>query len=269
MKYTGKDPNGLNQISQSLLSLDVNGESQVNISTDSVSINTELSVENGISAISYTGSVFSGSDVVTSTITADSIIVDTIDGITITGTEFSGSFSGSFQGDGNAITNIPTSALVGDINRIAEGDANATITEDKFSVNVDTDITGSLLVTNTVSASFIKGDGSGLTNISADSVGDINRIQSGSAIARISPNEGLVTNVGIVTEKYLGVTGSAKIGENLDVDGTITTQTLDVDYRVRLMLLLMEMIMMMGRDRKTTFWCRSKDIVTSLRVAQM
>ena len=116
MKYTGKNPNGLNQISQSLLSLDVNGVEQITVSTDSVDINTELSVENGISAISYTGSVFSGSDVITSTITADSIDVDSIVGGIITSTEFSGSFSGSFQGDGNSITNIPTSALVGDIN---------------------------------------------------------------------------------------------------------------------------------------------------------
>ena len=155
MKYTGKNPNGLNQISQSLLSLDVNGVEQITVSTDSVDINTELSVEAGISATSYTGSIFSGSDIITSNITADNIDTDTIDANTIdvdnidvgiiTGTEFSGSFSGSFQGDGNQITNIPTSALVGDINRIAEGDSNATITDDKLSINVDTDITGSIL----------------------------------------------------------------------------------------------------------------------------
>ena len=138
MKYTGKNPNGLNQISQSLLSLDVNGVEQLNISTDSVIINTELSVEKGINAVSYTGSIFSGSEVVTSTLTADGIVVGTIDGTIISGTEFSGSFSGSFEGDGNSITNIPTSALVGDINRIAEGDSNATITDDKLSINVDT-----------------------------------------------------------------------------------------------------------------------------------
>ena len=133
MKYTGKNPNGLNQISQSLLSLDVNGVEQLNISTDSVIINTELSVEKGINAVSYTGSIFSGSEVVTSTLTADGIVVGTIDGTIISGTEFSGSFSGSFEGDGNSITNIPTSALVGDITRIADGDGIAQITENKLS----------------------------------------------------------------------------------------------------------------------------------------
>ena len=83
MKYTGKNPNGLNQISQSLLSLDVNGVEQITVSTDSVDINTELSVEAGISATSYTGSIFSGSDIITSNITADNIDTDTIDANTI------------------------------------------------------------------------------------------------------------------------------------------------------------------------------------------
>ena len=40
MEYGGKNPNGINQVSQSLLSIDVQGVEQVNISTSSVDINT-------------------------------------------------------------------------------------------------------------------------------------------------------------------------------------------------------------------------------------
>jgi len=86
MTYIGKDPNGINQLSQSLLSIDVNGVEQVTISNTEIGINTKLSVENGVSATSYTGSVFSGS--------------------TYYGEEFSGSFSGSFSGDGSELLNI-------------------------------------------------------------------------------------------------------------------------------------------------------------------
>ena len=88
MKYEGKTPNGINQVSQSLLSIDVQGVEQINISTSSVDINTSLNVEN---------------DVIAS------------------------SFSGSFRGDGSELNNIPTSALTGDIARIAEGSATASL----------------------------------------------------------------------------------------------------------------------------------------------
>ena len=60
MAYKGKNPNGINQVSQSLLSIDVNGIEQVTLSTTEVNINTKLSVDNGVLANSYTGSAFSG-----------------------------------------------------------------------------------------------------------------------------------------------------------------------------------------------------------------
>ena len=79
MKYGGKNPNGINQVSQSLLSIDVQGVEQLNISTSSVDINTSLNVEGAITASSYTGS-----------------------------------FSGSFKGDGSQLHNIPPEALTSD-----------------------------------------------------------------------------------------------------------------------------------------------------------
>ena len=84
MEYGGKNPNGINQVSQSLLSIDVQGVEQLNISTSSVDINTSLNVESGITASSFTGS-----------------------------------FTGSFKGDGSQLESIPTTALTGDIGRIA------------------------------------------------------------------------------------------------------------------------------------------------------
>ena len=56
MEYGGKKPNEINQVSQSLLSIDVQGVEQINISTSSVDISTSLNVEGGITASSYSGS---------------------------------------------------------------------------------------------------------------------------------------------------------------------------------------------------------------------
>ena len=56
MEYGGKNPNGINQVSQSLLSIDVQGVEQVNISTSSVDINTSLYVENNVTASNISGS---------------------------------------------------------------------------------------------------------------------------------------------------------------------------------------------------------------------
>ena len=62
-------------------------------------------------------------------------------------------------------------------------------------LKADTQITGSLNISSSISASLFRGDGSGLFNINASAIGDINQIKSGSATATISPNNGLVINV--------------------------------------------------------------------------
>jgi hypothetical protein len=87
-------------------------------------------------------------------------------------------------------------------------------------INTNTQISGS------ITASLFQGDGSGLTNISAASIGDIDRLKSGSAIAQISPNKGLTVNTGVSVDSFLIVSGSATFKNDLYVDGKILATTI-------------------------------------------
>ena len=80
-------------------------------------------------------------------------------------------------------------------------------------INANTQISGS------VSASTFIGDGSGLTNINAASIGDIYRIKSGSAIATISPNNGLEINVNTIISGGLVISGSQTLTGSLNMTG--------------------------------------------------
>jgi hypothetical protein len=94
----------------------------------------------------------------------------------------------------------------------------------------DTQISGSLNVSSSITASLFRGDGSGLFNISAASIGDINQIKSGSIIANISPNKGLLVNTGVTIDKFLIVTGSGIFKGDLNVAGKINTTELFATY---------------------------------------
>ena len=180
MEFIGKNPNGLNSVSQSVIVLTVDGIDQLSVSTSSLNLNTSLSVRNSITA-----SIISGS-------------------------QFTGSFSGSFVGDGRGLTNIT---------QIASGSTIVNVTPQGIFANNNTQITGSLNVSSSISSSLFRGDGSGLFNISADAIGDINRLRSGSAVAQISPNQGLQINVNTQISGGLGVTGSQYISQNIVVGG--------------------------------------------------
>ena len=56
MEYNGKNPNGINQLSQSLLSIDVNGTEEVRIHPDKVILNNKLDVSESIYSPQITGS---------------------------------------------------------------------------------------------------------------------------------------------------------------------------------------------------------------------
>lgn len=63
-------------------------------------------------------------------------------------------------------------------------------------------IKGNTKVSGSLSASLFQGDGSGLTNINASSIGDLDKLKSGSAIAQISPNQGLKINTGVSVNDF-------------------------------------------------------------------
>ncbi len=129
------------------------------------------------------------------------------------------SLSGSFRGDGSELNKIPTSAIADDITRIAECNATASVSNGTtLEVSVDTNIDGIL------SASLYRGDGGGLYNVPADAIGDIDKLKSGSAVAIISPNQGLRVNVNTDIAGTLDVTGNTTLDNNLTVanDATIT-----------------------------------------------
>src|SRR5210317_919133 len=141
----------------------------------------------------------------------------------------SGSLSASmFSGSGQGLFDIPRSALAPDAllsNLIATGSVTASLNPDGgMNVNTFTTITGglfvkadqtpgedevslielgdstrisgSLFVSESITASLFQGDGSGLFNIPAAQLsGDSPRIASGSATASISPNLGFEVNV--------------------------------------------------------------------------
>ena len=114
MEYLGKSPNGLNQLSSSLVGLFVSGSKIVDFSSASVNV---------------VGSV-----------TASGIQAYEID----------------------SFGNLP------------------------LEIKSNTQITGSLAVSSSISSSLFRGDGSGLFNLSAGALGDLNQIKSGSATATIS-----------------------------------------------------------------------------------
>ena len=194
---------------------------------------------------------------------------------------FSGSFSGSFQGDGGGLTNIPASGITGlNLSRIASGSVTASISPDLgFTVNTNTQITGSLIVTgnintggsviSTVAGSSLtgsftgsfKGDGSGLSGVIATAgfsltegtgiadfsydggsagvtvaVSGASGLSSntvtkwtGNAFANSSITDGAnvtINNAGgvLVQTGGLYVTGSSTFHDNLFVEGNLTVQ---------------------------------------------
>ena len=163
MEFNGKSPNGLNQLSASLVSLFVSGGAVINVSPQSVNVLTDITA----------------SGVQTSEINP-----------TVGGT---------------------------------------------LSIQGNTKITGSLLVSSSISASSVVantlvGDGSGITNIPASSIGDIDRIKSGSVQTIISPNKGLEVQTSLTVKDFLVVTGSGIFRGDLSVAGTINTTELKATY---------------------------------------
>ena len=107
--------------------------------------------------------------------------------------QLSGSFSGSFQGSGASLTDIPASAIGGlNLSQITSGSFSASITQNgNFSTN-----------------GVITGSGAGLTDIPASGIVGLNlsQIASGSFSASINQNGGLLVNTSISASIISGST---------------------------------------------------------------
>jgi hypothetical protein len=100
--------------------------------------------------------------------------------------------TGILSGSGANLFNIPASGITGlNLSQIGSGSFTASIADNKFKVNTNTEITGSLIVTAGVTGSFsgsFQGDGTGLTNVPASGVVGLNlsQIATGSITSSVN-----------------------------------------------------------------------------------
>lgn len=115
---------------------------------------------------------------------------------------YSGSFSGSFYGDGSGLTNLSASSIVGlNLSQIASGSATASISPNLgFIVNIGTTISGSLLVSG---SSVITGSLAVTQNITGS-----NALFSGTITAQ-------TLDVQIISSSIIYSSGSNVFGNNL------------------------------------------------------
>jgi hypothetical protein len=106
----------------------------------------------------------------------------------LSGSFRSGSFSGSFNGDGSNLTNIPASGIIGlNLSQIASGSATASISPvTGFVINTNTNITGSLNVSGSISSPLFTGTDSRV--IVADPSGSLQTTSQVIIDAYIDPN---------------------------------------------------------------------------------
>jgi hypothetical protein len=135
-------------------------------------------------------------------------------------TLFSISDAGVLSGSGANLFNIPATGITGlNLSQIGSGSYTASIADDKFKVNTDSEITGSLIVTNGVSGSF-SGDGSGLTNVPASGVVGLNlsQIATGTVTASVSTDSiNFQINSGSSTLLSLDPTGKLAVSKSINV----------------------------------------------------
>jgi hypothetical protein len=163
---------------------------------------------------------------------------------------YSGSFSGSFQGNGAGLTNVPASGIVGlNLTQIADSQVSASVsatgtpfTITSASVDLLTIDSQGLITANNFTGSFegigsgsfsgsFQGNGDGLTDIPASSIVGLNLslVSTGSVTASTAP-EGTVfritsASVDLLTLDNLGnlvVSGSEVIGNHVTAKGNAT-----------------------------------------------
>jgi hypothetical protein len=151
-------------------------------------------------------------------------------------TLFTVSNTGVLSGSGANLFNIPASGITGlNLSQIGSGSYTASISDNKFRVNTNSEITGSLIVTagitGSLSGSFqgsstgnfsgsFQGDGSGLTNVPASGVVGLNlsQIATGSVTSSVTLGS---TNFQVISSSTalmsLDYTGKLAVSKSVNV----------------------------------------------------
>jgi hypothetical protein len=113
---------------------------------------------NSSSFTTFSGSYINESSSFASRITTNSASISNLSASfnTFSSSYNTASFTGSFKGDGAGLYNIPASGITGlNLSQIASGSATASVSPvEGFRVNTNTEITGSLIVTNGITGSL-------------------------------------------------------------------------------------------------------------------
>jgi len=156
-----------------------------------------------------------------------------------------GSFSGSFTGDGSALENIPSTAIVGlNLSQISSGSVSASISEES-GLQVNTNVTA-----QSFTGSF-SGSGAELFDIPSTAIVGLNlsQISSGSVSASISEDQGLQINTNVIADSFTGsfsgsganlfdIPASGIVGLNLseitdgNVSASVSSQGLNVNAAI-------------------------------------
>ena len=124
--------------------------------------------------------------------------------------------TGILSGSGANLFNIPATGITGlNLSQIGSGSFTASISDSKFKVNTDSEITGSLDVTG-----IISGDGSGLINVPASGVVGLNlsQIATGSVTASVNVGDtNFQITSGSSTLVSLDFTGKLAVSKSINV----------------------------------------------------
>ena len=123
---------------------------------------------------------------------------------------------GILSGSGANLFDIPASGITGlNLSQIGSGSYTASISDDKFRVNTNSEITGSLIITGVIS-----GDGSGLTNVPASGVVGLNlsQIATGEVTASVSTGaNAFIVEEGASTLFTISDTGLATVSSSINI----------------------------------------------------
>ena len=132
--------------------------------------------------------------------------------------EYSGSFSGSFQGDGAGLTNVPASGVVGlNLTQIATSDVTASV---QNSSNIFTVTSASQEVFNISDQGILSGSGANLYDIPASGIVGLNlsRTATGSVTASVDVGSTPFTiESGSATLASLDYTGKLAVSKSINV----------------------------------------------------